>query len=192
MIAAAHTPGPSLSRREAVCVIGAGSVACVLGLAGCGATDEDRQAVCDSVDSELNQLTTLSASELLGDSLENVEKLGISGDDFLDAFFDGTSWSTGDVSFEGSGASVKVSLTCRALSSVLDALKDAYTAQTLEDGGHPGESDLYRTAGKALLDCVHAASLETREATVALSKQNGFWLVDDEGRSALISALIGS
>ena len=192
MIGAAHTPGPSLSRREALRVIGAASLACVLGLTGCGATDEDRQAVCDSIDSELNQLTTLSASELLGDSLESVERLGISGDEFLGAFFDGASWSTGDASFEGPGASAKVSLTCRSLSSVLDALKDAYTAQTLEDGGHPSEGDLYRTAGKALLDCVHAASLETREVNVALSKQNGSWLVDDEGRSALISALIGS
>lgn len=182
----------SLSRREALRAIGAASIACMLGLTACGTFEGGEQAVRDSIDSELSQLTNLSASELLGDSLSGIEKLGISGDDFLDAFFDGVSWSTDEVSFSGSTATAKVSLTARKLSSVLDSLKEAYTSQALEDGGHPSESDLYQKAGKALLDCVHAANLENRSVDVSLSKQSGSWLVDDNGRQALISTFIGS
>ena len=189
---AANASGPSLSRREALRVLGAASIACALGLTACGSSDGDEQAVRDSIDSELSQLTNLSASELLGDSLSSIEKLGISGDDFLDAFFDGVAWSTDEVSFSGSSAAATVSLTARKLSSVLDSLKEAYTSQALADGGHPSESDLYKTAGKALLDCVHAASLEKRSVEVSMTKQNGSWLIDDDGRRALIAALSGS
>lgn len=189
---AANASGPSLSRREALRVLGAATIACALGLTACGSSDGDEQAVRDSIDSELSQLTNLSASELLGDSLSSIEKLGISGDDFLDAFFDGVAWSTDEVSFSGSSAAATVSLTARKLSSVLDSLKEAYTSQALADGGHPSESDLYKTAGKALLDCVHAASLEKRSVEVSMTKQNGSWLIDDDGRQALIAALSGS
>ena len=189
---AANASGPSLSRREALRVLGAASIACALGLTACGSSEGDEQAVRDSIDSELSQLTNLSASELLGDSLSSIEKLGISGDDFLDAFFDGVAWSTDEVSFSGSSAAVTVSLTARKLSSVLDSLKEAYTSQALSDGGHPSESDLYKTAGKALLDCVHAASLEKRSVDVSMTKKNGSWLIDDDGRQALIAALSGS
>ena len=189
---AANASGPSLSRREALRVLGAASIACALGLTACGSSDGDEQAVRDSIDSELSQLTNLSASELLGDSLSSIEKLGISGDDFLDALFDGVAWSTDEVSFSGSSAAATVSLTARKLSSVLDSLKEAYTSQALADGGHPSESDLYKTAGKALLDCVHAASLEKRSVEVSMTKQNGSWLIDDDGRQALIAALSGS
>lgn len=189
---AANASGPSLSRREALRVLGAASIACALGLTACGSSEGDEQAVRDSIDSELSQLTNLSASELLGDSLSSIEKLGISGDDFLDAFFDGVAWSTDEVSFSGSSAAATVSLTARKLSSVLDSLKEAYTSQALADGGHPSESDLYKTAGKALLDCVHAASLEKRSVEVSMTKQNGSWLIDDDGRQALIAALSGS
>lgn len=189
---AANASGPSLSRREALRVLGAASIACALGLTACGSSDGDEQAVRDSIDSELSQLTNLSASELLGDSLSSIEKLGISGDDFLDALFDGVAWSTDEVSFSGSSAAATVSLTARKLSSVLDSLKEAYTSQALADGGHPSESDLYKTAGKALLDCVHAASLEKRSVEVSMTKQNGSWLIDDDGRRALIAALSGS
>lgn len=189
---AANASGPSLSRREALRVLGAASIACALGLTACGSSEGDEQAVRDSIDSELSQLTNLSASELLGDSLSSIEKLGISGDDFLDAFFDGVAWSTDEVSFSGSSAAVTVSLTARKLSSVLDSLKEAYTSQALADGGHPSESDLYKTAGKALLDCVHAASLEKRSVDVSMTKKNGSWLIDDDGRQALIAALSGS
>lgn len=189
---AANASGPSLSRREALRVLGAASIACALGLTACGSSEGDEQAVRDSIDSELSQLTNLSASELLGDSLSSIEKLGISGDDFLDAFFDGVAWSTDEVSFSGSSAAATVSLTARKLSSVLDSLKEAYTSQALADGGHPSESDLYKTAGKALLDCVHAASLEKRSVEVSMTKQNGSWLIDDDGRRALIAALSGS
>ncbi len=189
---AANASGPSLSRREALRVLGAATIACALGLTACGSSDGDEQAVRDSIDSELSQLTNLSASELLGDSLSSIEKLGISGDDFLDAFFDGVAWSTDEVSFSGSSAAATVSLTARKLSSVLDSLKEAYTSQALADGGHPSESDLYKTAGKALLDCVHAASLEKRSVEVSMTKQNGSWLIDDDGRRALIAALSGS
>lgn len=189
---AANASGPSLSRREALRVLGAASIACALGLTACGSSEGDEQAVSDSIDSELSQLTNLSASELLGDSLSSIEKLGISGDDFLDAFFDGVAWSTDEMSFSGSSAAATVSLTARKLSSVLDSLKEAYTSQALADGGHPSESDLYKTAGKALLDCVHAASLEKRSVEVSMTKKNGSWLIDDEGRRALIAALSGS
>lgn len=189
---AANASGPSLSRREALRVLGAATIACALGLTACGSSEGDEQAVRDSIDSELSQLTNLSASELLGDSLSSIEKLGISGDDFLDAFFDGVAWSTDEVSFSGSSAAATVSLTARKLSSVLDSLKEAYTSQALADGGHPSESDLYKTAGKALLDCVHAASLEKRSVEVSMTKQNGSWLIDDDGRRALIAALSGS
>lgn len=184
----------SLSRRDALRLTGS-AVACAfpaLLLAGCGYSDDDKQDVRDSVDSELTQLSTLSASELLGDSLAGIEKLGISGDDFLDAFFDGCSWSTDEVGFEGGVATARVTMTCRSLAVVLDALKEAYTSQTLEDGGHPDESSLYATAGKALLDCVHAASLDSRSADVTLSKQNGSWIVDEAGHTSLISLLLGS
>ena len=186
---------PALSRRGVLRLAASTAGACALSalaLSGCGYSDDDRQAVRDSIDSELNQLTTLSAAELLGDRLAGIERLGVSGDDFLGSLFDGCSWETGEVGFDGGVATASVSLRCRSLTAVLDALKEAYTSQTLEDGGHPDETSLYATAGSSLLDCVHAASLETRSADVTLSKQNGSWLIDDAGRSTLISALLGS
>lgn len=185
----------ALSRRAALRLAASAAGACALSaaaLSGCGDSEGDRRAVRDSVDAELTQLTTLSAADLLGDSLAGVEKLGVSGDDFLGAFFDGCSWEVGEVAFDGEAATASVTLRCRSLSAVLDALNEAYTSQTLEDGGHPDESSLYATAGAALLDCVHAASLESRSADVTLSKQNGSWVIDDAGRTALISAFIGS
>ncbi len=192
-------PGVAPSRREAL-RLGASAVGMAvltvcapLGLAGCGSDAEgDAQAVRDSIDSELTQLKTLSASELLGDTLSSIEKLGISGDDFLGAFLDGCSWEIGDVAVSGSAATAQVALTCRSMASALDALNDAYTSQTLEDGGHPSESSLYATAGKAFIDCVHATALGERSAEVTLAKHDGTWLIDDAGRATLISAFLGS
>lgn len=187
-----------ISRREALRAAGPSAAflallaASPLALYGCGSSKDDEQAARDSLDAELTRLTTGSASDLLGNSLSAIESLGISGDDFLGAFFDGCSWTTDQVSFQGGVATARVTLSCRSLTAVLDAMNDAYTAQTLEDGGTPSESSLYGTAGKALLECVHATALNSRSVDVTLAKQNGSWVVDDAGQSALISAFLGS
>lgn len=190
--------GAAIGRRAALRLAVTAGASCVLAaaaaltLSACGDPDAEKQAARDSVDAELNRLTTASASDLLGDSLAGIENLGISGDDFLAAFFDGCSWTTGEASLEDGVATVGVSVTCRSLSAVLEALSDAYTSQTLEDGGTPTESLLFATAGKALLDCIHAAQLATRTVDVTLAKQDGSWVIDDAGRAALTSALLGA
>lgn len=180
-------PARQLSRREALLLLGSLALACPLVLSGCGYDDEDRKAVRDSIDSELTKLTTLSASELLGDSVSGIEKLGISADDFLDAFFKDCSWSVGDVSFESSVATAKVDLTCRSLETVKNALRDAYSSL-----GQTDESKLYAVAGEALIKSVHSASAESRSADVTLSKKDGSWIVDDAGHEALVSLILGS
>ncbi|WP_322152546.1 hypothetical protein [Paratractidigestivibacter sp.] len=180
------------TRRGVLRLAGLAAVsAATASLYGCGPTSEDEQNVRDSVDSQLNQLTTLSGSELLGERAADVEKLKVCCDDFVRALFDGAGWTVDEVGFEGSIATAKVSLTCRSFSKVLDALKEAYTAQALEDGGYPDESELYGTAGKSLLECIRAASLDKRLVDVTLTKNDGSWIVDENGNHALISALMG-
>lgn len=181
-----------LSRREALYFLGSILLACPAALGACSNPTDDAQSVRDAVDSELTKLTTLPASDLLGGSVGEIEHLGISGEDFLGALLDGCSWSLRDVSVEGASATVWVDLTCRSLSSALSALKDAYTSQTLSDGGHPDESSLYVTAGKALIDCIHATTPGVRSTQVSLCKKDGSWSVDDAGNTSLSDLLLGS
>lgn len=165
-------------------------------LAGCGAgrSDADAEAAKSAVDEELRRLASSdgSAADLLSDTASDLQTLGLNADEFLGALLDGVSWEIGEASVQDGAGTVEVALRRRSLSAILSSFKEAYTAQALQRGGHPEESELYSMAGSVLLECVRAAKLEEVQASVQVEATDGSWAVSDEGQASLTSAFMGS
>lgn len=162
---------------------------CSVALVGCASGDAE--GARSALEAQLSQLAGAgdNAEELLGDSATDFDKLGISGSEFLGAFFDGFSYEIGEVSVDGDAANAEVRLTTRSLSAVVDAFEESYTEKSFEAGVYPDEDEMYLKAGEALLECLRAAKLDEVTCEVGLAYKDGVWSVSDEGKSALISAL---
>ena len=180
--------GSVISRRQFLVVSGIGALTL---LSGCG---RDVSGAKKAVESYLDTLSSPDdAKELLGDSAETLDSLGITAEDFFAAFFAGFSYEVGEAVGDGDSATVPVTISSRALSDVFSAMGDAYTDLSLENPNHSAEeSELYGIAGQAMNKALAQTQPKQSQADVACSYDKGTWSVSDDGKQAVLSILLGS
>lgn len=164
---------------------------CAVCTAGCGAESPDEPRA--AVEAVLARVWVSSdARALIGEeAVSMMQRIDVSPESFMGAYFDGASYEVGDVSVDGDAATANVVVRGRSMGDVEAALMNAYTAKALEDGGHSEESGLYLIAGSQLLDSVRSSAIKDRSCEVSLQKADGAWRLTDEGSAALTSILLG-
>lgn len=120
-------------------------------------------------------------------SSSELDQLGITADEFADAYLDGYAYEVGDVTVDGDTASVEVSVTIKSYADIMAAFQDEFDAWAASvDTTTMTEDEAYRQEGAMMLDVIAAAEPKTTEATLTFTQDSsGVWWMDSSSEHAI-------
>lgn len=173
------------------------AIACVLTLVlgGCGGASaedlirqnlESYMAYTDDANDEF--VSGLEAAA--GDDLET---LGISSDEFAEAYLDGYDYEIGDITVDGDTATAEVTVTIKSYSGIMSDFEAAFNeyAANLDYESISGPEEIYENAGQLLLDALNNTEPSSVTVEVTYSKNSdGEWEMDSSSADALSTAVM--
>lgn len=170
---------------------------CALALSACGGASAE-----DLIRADLENYfgDSDTAAEQFAEGLESsagdeLDQLGISEDEFTEAYLEGFSYEIGDISVDGDTATVKLTLTIKSMGDIMTTFQseftdwayglDASTAQSMT------EDDLYKQGGQMLLDVTKkTAPVENTYDVVYKRNSDGDWEMDSDSETELMNSII--
>ncbi len=173
-----------VSWRKALATLLVAVLVCVAAfpLSACGQkTSEDAQQIKDSLEKSLEELKTNTGegAQITKDTLDGyvgdqLDGMGLSDDELLEAYLNGFGYSVGDVSVNGNSALAHVKLKSRSVSGIVGS----FIVQTMSGATDPKAT---------LLDIVKNAELADSEADVYISQdEDGNWDTTESLKNALV------
>lgn len=157
--------------------------ALVLALVGCSSGPADEEVIRQGVSEELAAIKTgdddLAAAVEQGAG-DDIQKLGLDSKEFMEAYLEGFDYEVGDVSVQGTAATVHLSITCRSMADIASDFESKYVDAVAGAADATDDDALYKLAGQTLLQCVREASPKRVECDVACQKgSDGTWTYAD-------------
>lgn len=129
---------------------------------------------------------------LEGGSGSELDQLGISADEFADAYLDGYGYEVGTVTVDGDTAEVEVTVTIKPYTEIMSTFEsDFYAwAESVDPSTLTSEDQVYQKAGEMLMAAAQAVEPEAYEATLTFSQDSGgVWWMDSSSEYELMSIL---
>ena len=121
-----------------------------------------------------------------------LDQLGISADEFADAYLDGYGYEVGTVTVDGDTAEVEVTVTIKSYAEIMSTFEsDFYAwAESVDPSTLTSEDQVYQKAGEMLMEAAQAAEPEAYDATLTFSQDSsGVWWMDSSSEYELMSIL---
>ena len=129
---------------------------------------------------------------LEGGSGSELDQLGISADEFADAYLDGYGYEVGTVTVDGDTAEVEVTVTIKPYTEIMSTFEsDFYAwAESVDPSTLTSEDQVYQKAGEMLMAAAQAVEPEAYDATLTFSQDSGgVWWMDSSSEYELMSIL---
>lgn len=129
---------------------------------------------------------------LEGGSGSELDQLGISADEFADAYLDGYGYEVGTVTVDGDAAEVEVTVTIKPYTEIMSTFEsDFYAwAESVDPSTLTSEDQVYQKAGEMLMAAAQAVEPEAYDATLTFSQDSGgVWWMDSSSEYELMSIL---
>ena len=163
-------------------------------IAGCGGPDP-AQLIREDLEAALGDLDTVNeelATGLEQAAGEDLGTLGISAEEFSDAYLDGFGYEIGDITVDGDTATAEVTVTVKSFNDIMTTFQTDFTewVYSTDLSTFTSEDDFYKEAGRILLETVQNAEATESTLTVDYTKDGDDWTMDPVSKSE-INALFG-
>lgn len=121
-----------------------------------------------------------------------LEQLGISAEEFADAYLDGYSYEVGAVTVNDDSASVDVVVTIKSYTEIMAQFEDDFTAwtETVDPSTLTSEEQVYQKAGEILIGTCQAAEPKSYDVDLSFSQDSsGVWWMDTDSEYELMNIL---
>ncbi|WP_297034813.1 zinc ribbon domain-containing protein [uncultured Enorma sp.] len=121
-----------------------------------------------------------------------LDQLGISADEFADAYLDGYGYEVGTVTVDGDTAEVEVTVTIKSYAEIMSTFESNFNAwaESVDPSTITSEDQVYQKAGEMLMEAAQAAEPEAYDATLTFSQDSsGVWWMDSSSEYELMSIL---
>lgn len=155
----------------------------------------DEELIISDVDSYFEADDDMRSGFIAGlesGSGSELDQLGISADEFADAYLDGYGYEVGTVTVDGDTAEVEVTVTIKPYAEIMSTFEsDFYAwAESVDPSTLTSEDQVYQKAGEMLMAAAQAAEPEAYEATLTFSQDSGgVWWMDSSSEYELMSIL---
>lgn len=155
----------------------------------------DEELIISDVDSYFEADDDMRSGFIAG--LENgsgseLDQLGISADEFADAYLDGYGYEVGTVTVDGDTAEVEVTVTIKPYAEIMSTFESNFSAwaESVDPSTITSEDQVYQKAGEMLMAAAQAAEPEAYDATLTFSQDSsGVWWMDSSSEYELMSIL---
>lgn len=155
----------------------------------------DEELIISDVDSYFEAGDDMRSSFIAGlesGSGGELDQLGISADEFADAYLDGYGYEVGTVTVDGDTAEVEVTVTIKSYAEIMSTFESNFNAwaESVDPSTVTSEDQVYQKAGEMLMEAAQAAEPEAYDATLAFTQDSGgVWLMDSSSEYELMSIL---
>lgn len=155
----------------------------------------DEELIISDVDSYFEADDDMRSGFIAGlesGSGSELDQLGISADEFADAYLDGYGYEVGTVTVDGDTAEVEVTVTIKSYAEIMSTFEsDFYAwAESVDPSTLTSEDQVYQKAGEMLMAAAQAAEPEAYDATLTFSQDSGgVWWMDSSSEYELMSIL---
>lgn len=155
----------------------------------------DEELIISDVDSYFEADDDMRSGFIAGlesGSGSELDQLGISADEFADAYLDGYGYEVGTVTVDGDTAEVEVTVTIKPYAEIMSTFEsDFYAwAESVDPSTLTSEDQVYQKAGEMLMAAAQAAEPEAYDATLTFSQDSsGVWWMDSSSEYELMSIL---
>lgn len=121
-----------------------------------------------------------------------LDQLGISADEFADAYLDGYGYEVGTVTVDGDTAEIEVTVTIKSYAEIMSTFESNFNAwaESVDPSTITSEDQVYQKAGEMLMAAAQAAEPEAYDATLTFSQDSsGVWWMDSSSEYELMSIL---
>lgn len=185
--------GDPMKKRFALVPMMMVAVVCVLLLSACGGVSAE-DAIRADLESYLGDQD--SAAEEFASGLEeaagdDLELLGITEDEFTEAYLDGFNYSIGDITVDDDTATAKVTVTIKSMSDIMKAFNSSFADWASDVDSSMSEDDFYKQGGKILLEATrNAKAKENTYDFVYTRNDDGEWEMDEDSAADFVNAAI--
>lgn len=119
-------------------------------------------------------------------------QLGISADEFADAYLDGYGYEVGTVTVDGDTAEVEVTVTIKSYAEIMSTFESNFNAwaESVDPSTITSEDQVYQKAGEMLMAAAQAAEPQAYDATLTFTQDSGgVWWMDSSSEYELMSIL---
>lgn len=121
-----------------------------------------------------------------------LDQLGISADEFADAYLDGYGYEVGTVTVDGDTAEVEVTVTIKSYAEIMSTFESNFNAwaESVDPSTVTSEDQVYQKAGEMLTAAAQAAEPQAYDATFTFTQDSGgVWWMDSSSEYELMSIL---
>lgn len=121
-----------------------------------------------------------------------LDQLGISADEFADAYLDGYGYEVGTVTVDGDTAEVEVTVTIKSYAEIMSTFESNFNAwaESVDPSTVTSEDQVYQKAGEMLMAAAQAAEPQAYDATLTFTQDSGgVWWMDSSSEYELMSIL---
>lgn len=168
---------------------------CLAFLPGCGGPSAEEVITSDVIEA-LDEVKNcdddfIEEIEKSMNSSDDFTKLGVSSSDFAKAFLKGFTYKikSVDVDEDAGTATVKVSIKCKSMNTIVSDFTQKFTTQALENTDK-SEDELYKLGGEILMQSTKDCANHTTECSFKYAQDDdGEWEAADSVETEIESAL---
>ena len=155
----------------------------------------DEELIISDVDSYFEADDDMRSGFIAGlesGSGSELGQLGISADEFADAYLDGYGYEVGTVTVDGDTAEVEVTVTIKSYAEIMSTFESNFNAwaESVDPSTVTSEDQVYQKAGEMLMAAAQAAEPQAYDATLTFTQDSGgVWWMDSSSEYELMSIL---
>lgn len=155
----------------------------------------DEELIISDVDSYFEADDDMRSGFIAGlesGSGSELGQLGISADEFADAYLDGYGYEVGTVTVDGDTAEVEVTVTIKSYAEIMSTFESNFNAwaESVDPSTITSEDQVYQKAGEMLMAAAQAAEPQAYDATLTFTQDSGgVWWMDSSSEYELMSIL---
>lgn len=165
-----------------------------LALSACGgASAEDLiRADLESYFGDPENAAEEFASGLEESAGDELDMLGITEDEFTEAYLEGFAYEIGEITVDGDTATAEVTLTIKSFGDIMTTFQSDFTdwAYSLDPSTITSEDDLYKQGGQIFLEVTREAEAAEHQVELTFTQDSsGVWWMDTASEDDLMGTM---
>lgn len=183
-------------RLVVVCLMVLLSACGLLGLVGCGPSDEEiiRKSVTDELESIKNLDPDVLSQVIASPGVDELSSLGVDPKEFMTSYLTGFDYKIENVVVNGDTAQVSVVLTGKSFSTLSEGLAQvALDLSTDEDVANMNEEEISKLFGQSVMELLSSIQpVVMPPIEFQFTKQDNVWSLTDDATQTLASVLLAN
>lgn len=164
---------------------------------GCGEKVSDEELIREAITEELDSIKNLEDETLeemgVEDLAEQLEPMGVDGEEFMKTYLDGFDYTVGDIKVDGEKATASITLKIKSFNSINTEMQNvsADMLGSADELAEMSEDELMVKMGEVIMGIIEKTELkETEPIEISYELKDKVWTATTESEQNITNAML--